>query len=148
MGVSGDSGSFSEALEPLFERMYDSSIAVNTLLNFDSAFVPTVETGGCEFLLNTPNAPPSFCCGDVDLRCGGDFGGDAMSAHAEFVSVKYPPTPVCVTTVGIQLGLVGLMPRSLVCSCGVETRLVGPGDVVVISGGRMEKIWFSVVGGP
>lgn len=126
-------------------------MAVNTLLNFDSAFVPPPDVGGCEFLLNTPNAPPSFCCGDFDSWFGGDFGGEGtgggMSAHAELVSAKYPPTPVCVT-VGIQLGLVGLIPRSRVFSCGVETMLVGPGEVAVISGGRMEKIWSSVVGGP
>ena len=70
-----------------------------------------------------------------------------MSAHAEFVSVKYPPAPTPVT-VGIQFGLVGLIPRSLVFNCGVEAMLVGPGEVAVISGGRIEKIWSSVVGGP
>lgn len=69
------------------------------------------------------------------------------SAHAEFVSVKNPPTPAGVT-VGIQLGLVGLIPRSLAFSCGVEATLVGPGEAAVISGGRMENIWSSVVGGP
>lgn len=130
-------------------------MAVNTLLSFDSALVPLLDVGGCEFLLNTPNAPPSFCCDGSDLCCGGDSGGEVMggvreeeaSAHAEFVSVKYPPAPICVT-VGIQLGLVGLIPRSRVFSCGVEAMLVGPGEVVVISGGRMEKIWSSVVGGP
>ena len=72
---------------------------------------------------------------------------DEISAHAEFVSAKYPPAPVWPTA-GIQLGLVGLIPRSLVFSCGVDTMLVGPGEVDVINGGRMEKIWFSVVGGP
>ena len=154
VGVSGDSASFSVPLEPFLERMWDSSIAVNTLLNFDSAFVPPPIIGGCEFILNTPNA--SFCWGDFALCCGGDFGGGVVvgvrdgeetSAHAEFVSVKYPPAPIC-ETVGIQLGLVGLIPRSRVSTCGVETMLVGPGEVVVISGGRMEKIWSSVVGGP
>lgn len=123
-------------------------MAVNTLLSFDSAFVPTPDVGGCEFLRNTPNAPTSFCGGDLDLCCGGDFGGEVIgdvrggeetSPHAEFVSVKYPPAPICVT-VGIQVGLVGLTPRSRVLSCGVETILVGPGEVVIISGGRMEKI--------
>ena len=49
---------------------------------------------------------------------------------------------------GIQLGLVGLIPNSRIPRCGVEAMLVGPGEVVVISGGRMEKIWSSVVGGP
>ena len=130
-------------------------MAVNTLLSFDSAFVPPPDVGGCEFLLNTPNAPPSFCCGDLDLLCGGDSGGEVMggvrdgeaSPHAELVSVKYPPAPICATT-GNQLGLVGLIPRSRVFSCGVEAMLVGPGEVVVMSGGRMEKIWSSVVGGP
>jgi hypothetical protein len=131
-------------------------MAVNTLFNFDSAFVPPPEAGGCEFLLNTPNAPPSFCCGDLDLWCGGEFGGEAMggvrdgegtSPHAEFVSVKYPPAPAGVTA-GIHVGLVGLIPRSRMPSCGVEAMLVGPGEVVVISGGRMEKIWSSAVGGP
>jgi hypothetical protein len=48
-------------------------------------------------------------------------------------------------TVGIQLGLVGLIPRSLVFSWGVEAMLVGPGEVVAISGGRIENIWSSVV---
>ena len=158
VGVSGDSVSFSLPLEPLLllGRRFDSSMAANTLLNFDSAFAPLLEVGGCDFLLNTPNAPPSFCCGDLDLCCGGDCGGEVIggvrggeerSAHAEFVSAKYPPAPICVT-VGIQFGLVGLIPRSRVSSCGVETILVGPGEVVVINGGRMEKIWSSVVGGP
>jgi hypothetical protein len=78
---------------------------------------------------------------------GGIRDGGEASAHAEFASVKYPPTPVCAE-VGIQFGRVGLIPRSVVCSCGVETMLVGPGEVAVISGGRMEKIWSSVVGGP
>lgn len=78
---------------------------------------------------------------------GGVRDGDETSAHAELVSVKYPPTPGCVT-VGIQFGLVGLIPRSLVFARGVETMLVGPGEVAVISGGSMEKIWSSVVGGP
>jgi len=151
VGVSGDSASFSVPLEPLLGRICDSSMAVNTLLNLDSAFVTTPDVGGCEFLLNTPNAPASFCCGDLDLCCGGVMGGvrdgEETSAHAEFVSVKYPPAPICVT-VGIQLGLVGLIPRSRVSTCGVEAMLVGPGEVVVISGGRMENIWSSVVGGP
>ena len=78
---------------------------------------------------------------------GGARDGDEISAHAEFVSVKYPPTPGC-EAMGSQLGLVGLIPSSLVFSCGVEAMLVGPGEVVVIRGGRMEKIWSSVVGGP
>ena len=144
VGVSGESVPFSEPFELLLERACDSSMAVNTLLSFDSALVPPPDVGGCEFLRNTPNAPPSFCCGDSDPLCGGDFGGEVIgsapgrSAHAEFVSVKYPPTPVWVT-VGIHVGLVGLIPRSLAFSCGVETMLVGPGEVV-INGGRMEKI--------
>ena len=77
----------------------------------------------------------------------GSVRGGEGSAHAELVSVKKPPVPICVT-VGIQLGLVGLIPRSRVSRCGVEAMLVGPGEVVIISGGRMEKIWSSVVGGP
>lgn len=74
-------------------------------------------------------------------------GGEEASAHAEFVSVKYPPAPICITA-GIQVDRVGLTPRSRALSCGVEAMLVGPGDVAVIRGGRMEKIWSSVVGGP
>ena len=71
---------------------------------------------------------------------------EETSAHAEFVSVKYPSSPICVT-VDIKLGLVGLIPRYHVSTCGVETMLVGPGEVVVISGGRKEKNWTSVVEG-
>jgi hypothetical protein len=78
---------------------------------------------------------------------GGDRGGEERSAHAEFVSVKYPPAPTGVT-VGIQVGLVGLIPRSRVSSCGVDAMLVGPGEIVAIRGGRMEKIWSPAVGGP
>ena len=97
VGVSGDSGSFSDPLEPLLWRVCDSPIAVNTFLSFDSAFVPLLDVGEYEFLLNTANAPPSFWCGDLDLFCGGDFGGEVTgsacggeegSAHAELVSAK------------------------------------------------------------
>lgn len=121
-----------------------SSITVRTLRSLDSDFLD----GGCEFLLEEETVG-----GDMDLAGGGEIErggegetGEGISAHAEFDSEKYPPV------LGIHDAFGGLVAASDGARSGVE-ELCGLGEdegalAITDSGGRIENIWSSVVGGP
>jgi len=122
-------------------RACDSSITARTLRSFDS----DLRVGGCECLRDaTTGGKTDTSGGEIDLA--EEEAVEDTSAHAELDSEIYP------LMLGIQPDLVGLIAISEGAISGVQ-ELCGLGDeegvlAMTESGGRMEKIWSPVVGGP